>query len=295
LDLSWSPAASSAFCSLVEDESEVTRSVNSETIGVCRVCRKRLPLDFEHVPPRSAFNRAATETVSLADFEAWRAGSLSPEELPKGPGYKSLCRECNQRTGDRYVPELMKASRALMMVVFGVAIPIDPTVSKFVGVELGPIFPLRFVKQIVTMLLAINEEKFAQDHAELGEFVRLRDRTGLSDRYRVYLGVFSGWLTRQVPADAGAGFDLKSQTAYRFTEIAYPPFLHAMTIDDPRPPLSVGDITGFTRYRYKEEEKSLRLHLVLDSGRPTPLPYAARAFPDDLVNRLKDNLPLADR
>jgi hypothetical protein len=69
---------------------------------------------------------------------------------------------------------------------------LDPTYAnvKFKQSETGP-HPLRFIKQIVTMLLAVSPIDFSQENPALGDFVLDRERTGLPDDYRFYLALFA--------------------------------------------------------------------------------------------------------
>jgi len=103
--------------------------------------------------------------------------------------------------------------------------------------------PLLVVKQIITMLLAISQTELSHKNPELGDFVLDRERTGLSDRYQIYLVLFAGPMAWTI-GGAGVGnvftgrFDIVS-------EIAYPPFGYSMTIDSPPGALSAGNITPF--------------------------------------------------
>jgi len=251
-----------------------------------------VPLTFEHVPPASAFNREPVPGVSAADYQSYVDGSFTPQMYLEGMGHYSLCDQCNQRTGAKYVEELAKGAKALWPVLQSLAVPISPYKMKFVAVELGPIFPLRYLKQMVTMLLAINGEEFALANPELGDFVRLRDKRDLPGHYRMYLSAFSGAVGREVPADAVHPFDHKTGKTYQVTELAYPPFVYSMTVNDPRPAISIGSITHFIGYEYGQEIRSLAVRLMVDSGREGLLPIAARRLDPEQVAEVERDLPL---
>src|SRR4051794_26432810 len=72
-------------------------------IGQCHICSGYGPLTFEHVPPRSAFNRFSVVRSTLME----QLKAESPEEVrghiqQRGVGAYTLCARCNSDTGRWY-------------------------------------------------------------------------------------------------------------------------------------------------------------------------------------------------
>jgi hypothetical protein len=67
-------------------------------------------LSFEHVPPKGTGN---TGWVEMLGIEAWlaledRGAKVCGTISQRGSGAYSLCRDCNSRAGDLYVPEFKR-------------------------------------------------------------------------------------------------------------------------------------------------------------------------------------------
>lgn len=135
-----------------------------QRFGMCRVCRTpNVKLTFEHVPPRSSFNDVPAETFGLMDYlKRGDEGLMGGRISQRGAGEWSLCKECNEKTGTWYVRELGRATRAAARVLDELPLgeldanPAQEVVRvKFTGAGRRP-RPLRFVKQMITMLLAMS-------------------------------------------------------------------------------------------------------------------------------------------
>lgn len=128
--------------------------------GLCRVCARQRQLTFEHVPPRRAYNqsRIATYIVDQLRYEY----CVSPKHFPRGFGFETLCKDCNERTarlyGEAYFRWALQA-HSLGNIEHGNALHIP-----FV------IHPLRVIKQLSVMALACS---FAES-ASVRRFVELR-------------------------------------------------------------------------------------------------------------------------
>src|SRR5262245_60208998 len=94
--------------------------------------------------------------------------------------------------------------------------------------ETGP-HPLRFIKQVVTMLLATSPPEFSIAEPELGDFALDRERTGLSDRFQLYLGLYAGLHARST--GIAVRLDVEEDRVDLLVEVAFPPFAYVMTVD----------------------------------------------------------------
>lgn len=83
----------------------------SNNKGLCAICGKGAKLTFEHVPPRAAGNEAGGTVYSI---EEWLSRDLESGEMPggyiqpQGTGVMSICKPCNEYSGEWYVPEFAK-------------------------------------------------------------------------------------------------------------------------------------------------------------------------------------------
>ncbi|SMB98808.1 hypothetical protein SAMN00808754_2557 [Thermanaeromonas toyohensis ToBE] len=217
--------------------------------GKCHICGIVGKLTFEHIPPRSAFNDHPT--VLYRVFDLLNVGpddevKSKGQPMPKGMGGYTLCPRCNNNTGAWYgkaFADWCRQGFQLLSKAGG-----KPTLYYPFW-----IFPLRVLKQIITMFFSVNNPDFAERNSELVSFVLNPKRKYINlEKYRifVYLNPEGRW------ARIG-GFQGKlnflTKTIYIFSEIKFPPFGYVMTIDNYSPPdLRLYDITYFSRYDYNE-------------------------------------------
>ncbi len=217
----------------------------------CRICGEVTRLSFEHVPPKGTGNSGRVEMLGI---EAWLAredrgvkvrGAISQ----RGSGAYSLCRGCNSRAGQLYVPEFRKLHgtgiQALGQLDLAALDAQDD--AGYVEMKWQGVQPGRLGKQIVTMLLAISPGGFAQANPDLTEYAREPDRIGLPPEYQLYLALYAGPNARYnggsvaMKMNDRGGFD-----SIPVWELAYPPFAYILTVREEVPALEVGNVTEFT-------------------------------------------------
>jgi hypothetical protein len=252
---------------------------------LCRVCREEeAQLSYEHVPPRAAFNEDPTTVYGLDDWLARHEdGTMSGGRIEqRGAGGRTLCERCNNNTGSWYGAELARAAAA------GARILLDAPLREFDQLtehrwaevslrqsETGP-HPLRFIKQIVTMMLATSQGSLSLEHPELGDFVLDRGRTGLSDRYRFYLSLFAGPRARSTGVSRAVDFERDRDDT--LVEVAWPPYAYVMTIDSEPEAIDTVDITGCVDVRY-DQRADMQLSLLIGFGHtPYPADYRTTAM-----------------
>ena len=246
------------------------------TIGTCHVCLRVRALSFEHVPPRAAFNVGKIEVRGLRHWlERNGDGVRLRRAIQQGGfGLSRLCEDCNNRTGSWYAAELtgwvhgaVAAIHALPSLAEMDAQPEDHSVM----LHIERVRPLALVKQIITMLLVVNDVEFAGLHPDLRAFVLDRDRTGLSD-VQIYIALYLGPIVRFLGLSGKA--DLGTGDTFVVSEVAYPPFAYVASFDEPAPLLKVGNITGFAEIPYTTRATA-DVELVVGFGH-TPLPVDFR-------------------
>lgn len=247
--------------------------------GICAICGKGRPLTEEHVPPSGGLNVPGVVMHTVQDWLARDASGAMPNGVPQPEGTiaRTLCKQCNEKTGEWYVPHLNK------FVVTGVRLMADMPPSRVAdenpepvvaGVRLPAVQCLALLKQIVVMILATSGPDFGAAHPTLREFVLNPERTGLPDRYRYFVSFNRGPYMRvtgeQVAIDVGTG------AVTRVCEVAYFPFAYLMTIDA-EPEFSLGEITSFKDVPFGEPRDTELMMLVGFAHTPLPGDYRSSA------------------
>lgn len=155
--------------------------------GICALCRKNCILTFEHIPPKSAFNASPARPVTgdkiIGDEERlpWELDGLPYINQQRGMGYPSLCRTCNSNTGAWYGDDYAKFTYIVH------AFLADNTSNTAQGVYIKHIYPLRIIKQVLSMFCSINNVDDAR-MIPLRHFVLNKDETGIDvQKYRIFM------------------------------------------------------------------------------------------------------------
>jgi hypothetical protein len=117
----------------------------------------------------------------------------------------------------------------------------------WVELEVEGVQPGRFMKHVVTILLAIAPGGFAETNPELVEYARDPDKVGLPAKYKLYLALYAGPVARLNGGTIRvlAGPDGLGPNVMML-EVAYPPFAYVMTIDEPESSVEACDVTNLT-------------------------------------------------
>lgn len=225
--------------------------------GICAICGKGRKLTFEHLPPQCAYNERGGTQYTFSEwqdagFPRTPHGVRGGRPVPDGTGAVTLCEICNvQLTGTKYVPhycEWVKRCAGVLGHIEGslAAIDAEPGCTAL-EVEISRISPLRIIKEIIAILLALNAEgnpQFRIRHPDLTEFVLDESRVGLSKRYRVYAVLFCGPLARFVPVSMKGN----AHGRWWLTSLDHWPVAHILTVDEQEHPplLPFGEITNFS-------------------------------------------------
>lgn len=245
-------------------------------VEFCRICRS-LPADsFEHVPPRKAFNDEPLRVHGIMDWLARKDGGLTGGTVEqRGAGAPTLCRRCNNNTGSWYGRELIVAASAGARLLRDMPLnefdrSLEPTYAHVTFRRqpgIGP-HPLRFIKQVVSMLLAVSPVEFSIANPALGDFVLGRERIGLPERYQFYLTLFAGPNARSI--GGASRLDLTRQRTDLIVEVAYPPFAYVLTVDGLSEAIDTANITPFVDVGYRQMA-DIELDMLVGFGH-TPLP-----------------------
>lgn len=228
----------------------------------CRVCGIDAGLGFGEVTPTSAYK---DNPARVFGFDAWLLHGRD------APGLYTLCDDCAGVAAEFYLPEFRRWTRmADDLIARGPderALDADPRPS-WTQAEFADVKPARFMKQLVTMLLAIAPPGFlTSGHIDLGDYVRDPRRTGLPPRYQFYLALFRGPYARFV--GYSAELDAATGRTAQLVEFAYPPFACVLSLAGDAA-IETTNVTGFTELR-PNEVCIVDLDL-LDAFAHTPLP-----------------------
>jgi hypothetical protein len=208
-------------------------------------------LSFEHVPPRAAFNE---HRVFEADVLKIFEGAYEPGERPsrgtwkqRGAGRNSLCAKCNNDTGSWYGESYVQVAKQAMFLLY------RSKGNLSLAYPYG-MFPLRFLKQIVTMFFSACGPSFQAKNPDLARFVLNREARLLPQRFRffAYLHHPDSFAIRQ----SGLTGVIKPQGDPQvFAEIAFPPFGLVMTVaGQPAIDRRLCEITHLNQYSYRAWE-----------------------------------------
>lgn len=209
--------------------------------GKCHICGNIGELSFEHVPPESAYNNKPIKMKRFSDNKF--------KTQQRGMGAYTLCNPCNNDTGSWYGDDFKNFCHKGMDIIK--LSKGNPTLFYFYQ-----FYPLRVIKQIITMMFSINSSSFADNHSELVEFVLNKERKELSPDYRFWIYYY---MKGGVPRAFGTTLmEIKSiQSTFKFSEITFPPFGYVMTLPNTNGENQPSDkrlveITDFVNYGYYE-------------------------------------------
>ena len=244
---------------------------HKKTYGTCRLCGVKKELTYEHVPPRAAFNKN-TQFVSI-DFMKYVQSEDVINNPPKGKkkqggiGYNSLCGECNSFLGSNYVPAYVEWANVGYNII---------REKSFKYVEYTAINqqPLKILKAIISMFVTINDDWYLESYPELSEFVRNPDQKNLPDRYKIFAYLTNQGGTRYMHHSISYKPSLGGVVTS--SEIAYPPYGYALTIDFDRDINILNNITGYKTYNL-DEKINLKLNMFnLPVDSPFTFDYRTR-------------------
>jgi hypothetical protein len=253
----------------------------------CRVCGREESLSFEHVPPQSAGNAERAWMYGMDNWLRRDTNTGKPSGRARiqqrGSGAYSLCGQCNARAGALYVPDFLAWINHGNRVLAGLVPPVtqlDKGLEQaHVTVKFEHVRPARFLKQVVTMLLAISPGGFAAHHLALVEYAQDPEWTGLPSEYQFYLSLYAGPLARFV---GGAGRLYERPGAgwvHDFVvELAYPPFAYVLSVGETIPAVETGCISNAADLTIHQSADYYELPLLVGFGHTAvPLDYRTKA------------------
>lgn len=244
--------------------------------GICRICKKKSELSFEHIPPKVAFNKYTKfRSVPYLEYvqNSHREDYKPTTKLQQG-GVRSycLCRNCNSFLGNNYVPDYFK------MAQVGKSIFKNKEFQKAIFTT-SEISPLRLLKQVISMFVCINKPEFTDENPELLHFIKNPEENKLPDKFRVFMYLNHSGQIRKLTMMYTNIYGLVN-------ELAFPPLGFVLSIDsDVSFPLT--EITHFKNinvdYRGNVDFRLLNLPTHL----PFPIDYRTLQEIEEAVKKNK--------
>jgi len=190
-----------------------------------RQCGRTTKMTYEHIPPRSSGNASPAKPITMKSFleskkqYPWDKG-IKYKNQQAGIGVYSLCKDCNNRTGEWYGAEYAGwVARAKNMLITN-------DINDYGHVRFEEVYPQRFLKQVLSMFCSINPQA---DIADLRAYVLDKEATKIDrSKYRVMM-FFTKSQTRRM-----YGFTALAKSPEKcvlFSEIVAYPFGFALFID----------------------------------------------------------------
>lgn len=227
--------------------------------GKCALCGKDCELTFEHIPPRAAFNSTPVRPVSGSELfrkgsaedeerMPWEIDGLPYEDQQKGMGRYSLCQTCNNNTGgwygDAYVAFAKRAYTAINKF--------QPDERTIIGFK--ELYPLRIIKQVLSMFCSINGVSDDLRFHSIREFVLNKYVTGLDKtKYKVCVYFTKSTIKKYAGVSVVLKMRKSNVQAIAMSEITSYPLGFILYFDPVDTWEYQGiDITEFANYKYDD-------------------------------------------
>ena len=239
--------------------------------GACHICGTFGKLSYEHVPPSSAFNdRPVLHTTLLKLLNKANLDGLTGKKLQRGAGSYTLCERCNSLTGHWYGGAFAEWAHQAMNVIVA-------TRGQTTLIHHFHIFPARIIKQIICMFFSVNSPDFRLAHPDLVKFVLDRDTKYFPSNIHLYAFYTMADRSRSAGVTVRADRIHGGVRFHTISEMTFPPFGFLLTIDCEWPDKSLGDISGFANFDFKDWVCGLTMRL--------PIMPIYTAYPGDYRSR----------
>lgn len=240
--------------------------------GTCSLCRKYGRLTYEHIPPKSSFNSQPVQAVTGYTLLAsenrlpWDISGMRYKNLQQGMGRYSLCSKCNNDTGEWYGNEYAQMAKAAHSAILTNA-------NAFV---IEQFYPLRFVKQVLSMFCSINSECSESTIGPIRELVLNKQKAGLNkQKYKLCMYFTKSKLAKQ--AGISVTGNIQTGVFTTLSEITGYPLGFTLYFDPVEGGNYTGfDITGFADFQYEVCGQATFPLYLLEMNSWLPADYRSR-------------------
>ncbi len=261
----------------------------SKKMGICHLCGKYAELTFEHVPPKSANNKDRAKLITgreIFDVKKLKSGKkLRYINQQQGAGNYTLCRECNNNTGDWYASEYIKFANEIGYILTN---EIDTNKAKGIGLDSNKLYFQRIIKQILCMFLSTIQPEYAMELKDIREYVLRKENAKFNDnKYRISMYLLKKY---EISHSGIMGLLIKEngQTIIRKVAIMnLYPIGFILEIAPPEKKIDdTTDITKFTTLKYDELQNVIMTFTITDKY---SLDNFTNKFIEENSNRSEDN------
>jgi len=252
-----------------------------KVFGTCGLCGVKGKMSFEHVPPKAAFNNMSRRYI-VPEEEILYSNSKPLYKLFQdfivdgrakvkqgGLGVHTICSKCNSFLGLNYCNDYIHFSWQVYNNFFK---SVEPSISL-------PYYfhPLRLIKQVISMFLAIDTNCALADREELVDFVLNRSQRGIPANYQVFCYANKSGVWRRNSysiISTGKQNRFGKMQMYQASEITQPPlgFMLLRGFDDSDKRLL--DITNFSQFGINDwKEMYLELNVLSTASGNLPNIY----------------------
>ena len=220
--------------------------------GICALCGKYGRLTYEHIPPKSSFNSQPSHVVTgdalitSNNRFPWDLSGIRYNNLQQGVGRYSLCSQCNNDTGEWYGNEYALIAKEAHNAIISNA-----------GVfKIEKLYPLRFLKQVLSMFCSVNSGCSDKTMSPLKELVINKQKKGLDkQKYKLCMYFTKSKLAKQTGFSVVGNIQTGIFTT--LSEITSYPLGYALYLDPIENRHYMGfDITSFADFSYEEYGKA---------------------------------------
>ncbi|MBP9849020.1 MAG: hypothetical protein KBC58_06245 [Flavobacterium sp.] len=234
-------------------------------VGKCKLCLETKELNFEHIPPRSAYNKE-TKYYVLEQMELYKKAkeytfeNLKPKSKMEqgGIGAYSFCIDCNGFLGSKYVRTYKEFAQIAMNIIQSN----DPN-AKAYEFDISGLNLLKFLKQITAIFIASNNNLFSKSYPELLRFVKEENLDELHEKFRFYMYLNNEGQNRN-------GHIHYTNLYGTVCDFTFPPFGFVLSIDNPNRITKLNEITDF---KYFEKFKFVENIPIILNKYPTYYPF----------------------
>lgn len=221
----------------------------------CRLCGQTLKLTREHLPPQATGNKS---THYAQSFTGWidaddRARPRRGRHEQGGVWGYTLCKACNERTGQHYGTEylgwVIRAEKVIAELPPPRQIDREPEAkgleAQFGGASDGGVTPGRFVRQVLSMMCSLSGEwDLAGRQPAIRRIILEQSVEPLPGELRVSMSIFLGPHSRI--AGPQLRVDIASGEWAWVMELAHRPFAFLMVLAsniETHAGLDIGELT----------------------------------------------------
>jgi len=203
--------------------------IKEKKVGICRICGRKERMSFEHIPPKSAFNKNRVylyqgTNILGRDQLPWDMTGVRYSQYQSGSGFKTVCKNCNNFLGSKYVKDYKFFTEEGIKRIYDRVNDYIET-SNFIKIR-----PLNIIKQIIAMFLAINPPGMGKKNNELRTFVLNPEKKEFNtEKYGIYIYFLKGNILKFI----GISGLIRSRKTTVLSELAFPPFGFILEINPP--------------------------------------------------------------